>query len=30
VTGVCQATDNPFGCFSEVLGGKAGPGLCVD
>lgn len=30
VTGVCQATDNPFGCFTEVLGGKAGPGLCVD
>lgn len=30
VTGVCQATDNPFGCFTEILGGKAGPGLCVD
>lgn len=30
VTGVCQATDNPFGCFTEIFGGKAGPGLCVD
>ncbi|MEM9599712.1 MAG: hypothetical protein AAF926_01695 [Pseudomonadota bacterium] len=29
-TGVCQKTDNPFGCFSEVRQGQAGPGLCVD
>ncbi|GLQ20845.1 hypothetical protein ACFFUB_02160 [Algimonas porphyrae] len=29
-TGVCQKTDNPFGCFSEVSQGQAGPGLCVD
>lgn len=30
VTGVCQSTDNPFGCFAEVVNGQAGPGLCVD
>lgn len=30
VAGVCQANDNPFGCFSEVVNGQAGPGLCVD
>ncbi|MGB6317189.1 MAG: hypothetical protein WBG08_01015 [Litorimonas sp.] len=30
VTGVCQANDNPFGCFSEVVAGRAGPGLCID
>ncbi|MEM7729611.1 MAG: hypothetical protein AAF311_10095 [Pseudomonadota bacterium] len=30
VTGVCQANDNPFGCFAEVVAGRAGPGLCVD
>lgn len=30
VTGVCQANDNPFGCFTEVVNGQAGPGLCVD
>ncbi|MGJ8560061.1 MAG: hypothetical protein ACSHX3_07475 [Litorimonas sp.] len=30
VSGVCQANDNPFGCFSEVVNGQAGPGLCVD
>lgn len=30
VSGVCQKTDNPFGCFSEVTQGQAGPGLCVD
>lgn len=29
-TGVCQANDNPFGCFTEVVNGQAGPGLCVD
>lgn len=30
VAGVCQANDNPFGCFTEVVNGQAGPGLCVD
>lgn len=30
VTGICQANDNPFGCFAEVVNGAAGPGLCVD
>lgn len=30
VSGVCQANDNPFGCFSEVVNGQVGPGLCVD
>ena len=30
VSGQCQKTDNPFGCYSEVLGGKVQPGLCVD
>lgn len=29
-TGVCQANDNPFGCFAEVVAGVAGAGLCVD
>ncbi|MEM7679272.1 MAG: hypothetical protein AAF449_25130, partial [Myxococcota bacterium] len=29
-TGVCQADDNPFGCFAEVVAGVAGAGLCVD
>jgi hypothetical protein len=29
-SGVCQANDNPFGCFTEVVNGQAGPGLCVD
>jgi len=30
ISGQCQKTDNPFGCHSEVLGGKVQPGLCVD
>ncbi|MEO1554695.1 MAG: hypothetical protein AAFR82_12265, partial [Pseudomonadota bacterium] len=30
VTGICQPSDNPFGCFAEVMNGIAGPGLCVD
>ena len=30
VTGSCQATNQPFGCFSEVENGVAGPGLCID
>lgn len=29
-SGVCQATDNPFGCYTEVVRGQAGAGLCVD
>ncbi len=29
-TGECQATDNPFGCNSEIIGGVVQPGLCVD
>lgn len=29
-TGVCQANDNPFGCFTNVENGTLGPGLCVD
>jgi len=30
VSGQCQKTDNPFGCYSEVVAGKVQPGLCVD
>jgi hypothetical protein len=30
VQGVCQADDAPFGCFTAVEDGKAGPTLCVD
>ncbi|CAM3850925.1 hypothetical protein [Litorimonas haliclonae] len=30
VSGQCQKTDNPFGCYSEVVAGKIQPGLCVD
>lgn len=29
-SGLCQPTDNPFGCHSEILGGRVAPGLCVD
>ena len=29
-TGICQATDNPFGCFANVENGTLGPMLCVD
>ena len=29
-TGQCQATDNPFGCFSEVYAGGQTGGICVD
>ena len=29
-TGACQKTDSPFGCYSEIVGGVAQPGLCVD
>ncbi len=30
ITGTCQRTDNPFGCFAEVKNGKTEFGLCVD
>lgn len=30
VAGTCQKDDRLFGCFSEVLNGKAAGGLCVD
>lgn len=30
ISGVCQATDNPFGCHTEVVRGQAGASLCVD
>ncbi len=30
VSGQCQATDNPFGCYAEVIAGATGPALCVD
>jgi len=29
-TGVCSATDNPFGCVARVEKGMATPELCVD
>lgn len=29
-TGVCQRDDSPFGCYSEVEGGKVTGGICVD
>jgi len=29
-TGLCQANNIPFGCFTEVKNGRAQPGLCVD
>lgn len=28
--GTCQVNDNPFGCYSEIIGGFVQPGLCVD
>ena len=28
--GQCQATDNPFGCFSEIYAGGQTGGICVD
>ena len=28
--GACQANDNPFGCYSELINGRVGPALCVD
>ena len=30
ITGTCQLTDNPFGCFAEVKDGKTEFALCVD
>tara|TARA_R100000935_G_scaffold49368_1_gene74629 strand:- start:1298 stop:1714 length:417 start_codon:yes stop_codon:yes gene_type:complete len=30
VTGKCQATDSPFGCYATVEDGRATPALCVD
>lgn len=30
VTGRCQATSDPCGCFTTVVRGHVGPGLCVD
>jgi len=30
VSGLCQKTDSPFGCYAEVVAGKVGPALCVD
>lgn len=30
VTGICQASSNPFGCRSEVIKGVAQPALCAD
>lgn len=30
VTGQCQSSNQPFGCWAEVLKGVAQPGLCID
>ena len=30
VTGQCQATSDPCGCFTTVVKGQVGPGMCVD
>lgn len=30
VTGRCQTTSNPCGCFAEVEGGRYTRGVCVD
>ena len=30
ITGTCQLTDNPFGCFAEVKDGNTEFALCVD
>ena len=29
-TGFCQPNSSPFGCRTEVVGGVAGPTICVD
>ena len=30
VVGVCKQTNDPCGCFSEVVKGKVSPGFCLD
>lgn len=30
VTGVCQANNDRFGCYTTVENGRAGPTICVD
>ena len=30
MTGQCQASSNPCGCFATVEDGRAGPSLCAD
>ncbi|RKQ69517.1 hypothetical protein DES40_2318 [Litorimonas taeanensis] len=30
VSGLCQITDNPFGCYAEVVAGTISAALCVD
>lgn len=30
VTGTCQVTDSPFGCYATVENGRPTPTLCVD
>ncbi|WP_421932454.1 hypothetical protein [Phenylobacterium sp.] len=30
VTGQCQANSDPCGCFTTVVKGHVGPGMCVD
>lgn len=30
VTGICAATDSPFGCYATVTNGAADPAICVD
>lgn len=30
VTGQCQATSDPCGCFTTVVKSHVGPGMCVD
>ncbi|CAN5851623.1 hypothetical protein BH11PSE1_BH11PSE1_03070 [soil metagenome] len=30
VTGQCQATSDPCGCFTTLVKGHVGPGMCVD
>ena len=29
-SGICQRTDNPFGCYAFVENGRTGPALCAD
>ena len=30
ISGTCQKTDNPFGCYAFVENGRTGPALCAD